>query len=95
MKFNEVLKYKKSIIATTLAIGLGALSVFLWPSCSSHVPKPKAPSPTEEILHLKSELTDLSTARDDLTTMNLRLVDENRVLRAMLVDCMQRHMDER
>ena len=94
MKFEKVLQYKKHIIATTLAIGLGALSISLWPSCSRHIPKQTAPSPVEEILSLKTEVSNLSSSVDTLTELNSKLMEENRVLKSMLVECMKRHMEE-
>ena len=94
MKLEQIRKYKRYILAIIGVICLFLMAFFLWPSCSHHKPKVTGPSPTEEILNLRSELNDMALALDNLSAVNLKLMDENKVLRTMLVDCMQRHMED-
>tara|TARA_R100000808_G_scaffold24570_1_gene56962 strand:+ start:2757 stop:3059 length:303 start_codon:yes stop_codon:yes gene_type:complete len=91
--------YMKKNYKKVLSVGLGAsalwaLAFIPWTSCSRHVPKQTAPSPGEEILFLKNEVHDLGSAVDTLSELNLKLTEENKVLKSMLVACMKRHMED-
>ena len=76
MSEHYLSKYENHFLLTLAVIGLCVMSFFLWPSCSNHAPKAKDPSPSEEILTLRSELKALALAVDNLSDINLTLMDE-------------------
>ena len=92
----DLKKYHKTATICLLSVGLCALGtvIVFWPGCAS----PKVPlpaSPQVEISSLRTEVSDLRSSVDDLAAMNLRLTEENTVLKAMLVDCMSKRMHEK
>ena len=92
----DLKKYHKPVTLCALSVGLCALAsaIMLWPGCVK--PKvPAQPSPQVEIADLKAEVSGLRSSVDDMAALNLKLVEENNVLRAMLVDCMSKRMHER
>ena len=83
-------------MALPLALVAIATSWFVfWPACSLVGPRPVAeepPPPVHEIRELRASVADLTQAMDDLVKMNVRLADENRALKSMLVHSIKERM---